>query len=86
MKRAVIKLDVSEEVLAALTELAGRCNHCGAISDGFASHGAAFTPAKLMAMLVEDAAKIVSEPESWQSANMGQVLASHGYMVRNRLA
>lgn len=81
MTRAIIKLEVTEEVLAALSELAARCNHCSAIGDGFASHGAAFTPEKLLAMLAEDAAKIVSDSESWQSANMRHVLASHGYMV-----
>lgn len=84
MKRARIELEVSEEVLAALTELAARCNHCCAIGDGFASHGAAFTPAKLLEMLAEDAAKIVSDAESWQSANMRHVLASHGYMLDRR--
>jgi len=85
MTRATIKLEVTEEVLVALTELASRCNQCGAIGDGFASHGAAFTPAKLLAMLAEDAAKIVSDPESWQGANMKQVLASHGYMLNRRI-
>lgn len=81
MTRASIQIEVSEEMLVALTELAARCNHCGAIGDGFASHGAAFTPAKILTMLAEDAAKIVSDPESWQSANLRHVLASHGYMV-----
>ena len=78
-----VTLDVAlpPEVLSALEALAARCNQCAAIGDGFASHGAAFTPAKLLAMLAEDASKIVSDPESWQSANLRHVLASHGYWV-----
>jgi hypothetical protein len=35
----------------------------------------------MLAMLAEDAGKIVIQPESWQSANMARVLAAHGYMV-----
>lgn len=79
--RAIIEVEVPAEVTAALAELVGRCNNCGAIGDGFASHGATFTTATLLAMLAEDAAKIVTDSGSWQSANMRRVLASHGYMV-----
>ena len=79
-----IQVEISEELAGALEELVARCNHCCAIGDGFASHGASFTPATLLAMLAEDAGKIVTDPESWQSANMGRVLASHGYMVVKR--
>lgn len=81
MKNNTIEIEVSAEIASALAELASRCNHCSAIGDDFASHGAAFTVETLLAMLAEDAAKIISDPESWQSANMRQVLASHGYMV-----
>ena len=84
MTRVTIEVEVSEEIADALTELAGRCNHCTAIGDGFASHGAAFRPATLLAMLAEDASRIIADPESWQSSNMGRVLASHGYMVGNQ--
>jgi hypothetical protein len=84
MMRATIKVEISNEVAAALGELAAHCNHCGAIGDGFATHGAALTPEKLLAMLAEDASQIVTQPESWQSANTGRVLASHGYMVGRR--
>ena len=79
--RTVIEVEVPIEVAAALAELADRCNNCCAMSDGFASHGAAFTPATLLAMLAEDAAKLITDPDSWQSANLRHVLASHGYMV-----
>lgn len=79
--RAVVHVELPEAALEALTELVARCNHCAAIGDGFASHGAAFTPATLLAMLAEDAAKIVTEPESWQAANLRHALSSHGYFV-----
>ena len=81
MGRTKIEIELDDATAAALAELAGRCNHCCAIGDGFASHGASFTPATLLAMLAEDAGKIVTDPESWQSANLRQVLASHGYLV-----
>jgi hypothetical protein len=79
-----IEVEVTAEVAAALAELTARCNHCGAISDGFATHGAVLLPASLLGMLAEDASKIVTEPESWQSENLRHVLASHGYMVGMR--
>jgi hypothetical protein len=81
MRRVTIEVEISEETAAALAELAARCNDCCSISDGFASHGSGFNPAKMLAMLAEDAGKIVIQPESWQSANMARVLAAHGYMV-----
>lgn len=81
MKRITIPVEVPEETAAALAELAARCNDCCAIADGFASHGASLSPATLLAMLAEDAGRIVSDPDSWQSANIRHVLAAHGYMV-----
>lgn len=81
-----IEVELTADLVAALAELAARCNHCSAIGDGFATHGVAFTPAKLLAMLAEDAGKIVTDPESWQSANLRHVLASHGYMIGNSKA
>ena len=77
MKRVTITVDVPENTAAALTALAARCNNCCAIADGFASHGSSFSAATLLAMLAEDAGKIVTQPDSWQSANMTHVLASH---------
>jgi hypothetical protein len=85
MKYGMIEVEVSEETAVALAELASRCNHCSAIGDGFASHGASFDVATLLALLAEDAGKIINEPESWQSANMRQVLAGHGYLVGRRV-
>lgn len=84
MKRVTIEVELSEDTAVALAELARHCNDCCTISDGFASHGANFDSATLLAMLAEDAGKIVSQPDSWQSANMGRVLAGHGYMVGKR--
>ena len=63
MMRTTIEIEVSNEVAAALDELSQRCNQCGAIGDGFATHGAAFTSARLLAMLAEDASQIVTQPE-----------------------
>ncbi len=81
MTRTTISVEVSQEVVEALTQLAARCNSCGAIGEGFATHGAVFTPARLLAMVAEDASKIITDPQSWQSANLRHVLASHGYRV-----
>ena len=81
MTRITLSVEVSAEVAEALTELAARCSSCCAIGDGFATHGASFTPATLLAMIAEDAGKIVTDPASWQSANLRHVLASHGYRV-----
>lgn len=83
-KRATIAVEVSEETAGALAELAAYCNSCCAIADGFASHGSSLDAAALLAMLAEDAGKIVTQPESWQSANMKSVLAAHGYMIARR--
>jgi hypothetical protein len=81
MTRITIPVEVSPDVAEALAELAARCGNCCAIGDGFATHGASFTPATLLAMIAEDASKIVTDPASWQSANLRHVLASHGYRV-----
>lgn len=81
MTRITIPVEVSPDVAEALAELAARCSNCCAIGDGFATHGASFTPATLLAMIAEDASKIVTDPASWQSANLRHVLASHGYRV-----
>ncbi|MBS1187931.1 MAG: hypothetical protein H6R04_1949 [Burkholderiaceae bacterium] len=81
MGRTKIELELDHATVEALAELAARCNHCSVVGDGFASHGAAFSVATLLAMLADDAAKVVTEPESWQGANLRQVLASHGYLV-----
>lgn len=78
MKRIVIQ--VSEETVANLHTLAARCTDEHARSKGFTSHGA-LTLSKLLTMLTEDAAMVISRPGSWEGSNMAQVFQSHGYEV-----
>jgi len=59
MAQVIIEVSVRGDIADALLELAGHCNNYSAIMEGFASHGANFTPASLLAMLAEDAAMIV---------------------------
>lgn len=44
------------------------------------SHGP-LTLARLVEMLLEDAALVITRPGSWEGANMTQVLESHGYLL-----
>lgn len=78
MKRIVIQ--VSEEAIANLRTLAVLCTDEHRRQKGFTSHGA-LTISKLLAMLAEDAAMVISRPGSWEGSNMAQVLQSHGYEV-----
>jgi hypothetical protein len=84
MPRKVIVVEVTQEIADALDVLAMRASGCAAIGDGFATHGASFTSGSLLAMLAEDASKIINDPDSWQSANLKHVFASHGYKVGER--
>ena len=83
MEQVTIEVRVSCDIADALLELAGHCNSCRAIMEGLTSYGANSTTAILLAMLAEDVAMIAKQPDSWQSANMMHLLASHGYHVRN---
>ena len=47
-------------------------------ADLFSTHGA-LNLESLLEMLLEDVALMVSRPGSWEGANMGNVMASHGY-------
>lgn len=78
MKR--ICIDVSDETAAALARLVQSCNDAHDARDGFTTHGK-LTLASLLAMLVEDAAMVMTRPGSWEGANMAQVLMSHGYDI-----
>lgn len=78
MKRIVIQ--VSEETAMNLHALAACCADEDRRREGFTSHGA-LTASKLLAMLAEDAAMVMSRPGSWEGSNMAQVLQSHGYEV-----
>lgn len=75
-----ITIEVSAETAHLLAELATRCTEADQDRDGFTSHGP-LTIDGLVAMLLEDAAMVVSRPGSWEGANMGRVFASHGYDV-----
>lgn len=78
MKR--ITITVSEETAEAIKDLAKACSAANEARDGFTSHGN-MTPAKLLAMLAEDAGMVITRPGCWEAANMHQVLVSHGYRV-----
>lgn len=78
MKR--ITITVSEGTAEALAELAKECSAADKSRDGATSHGS-LTPAKLLAMLAEDAGMVVTRPGCWEASNMHQVLTSHGYEV-----
>ena len=78
MKRIMIQ--VSEEATKSLAVLAARCTRESKRRDGYTSHGALSVSA-MMAMLAEDAARVVTRPGSWEGYNMAQVFSSHGYEV-----
>lgn len=78
MKR--ITIEVSDGTFAALRQLSSACSEADKLRQGFTSHGK-LTPAKLLAMLAEDAGMVITRPGSWEGANMAQVFASHGYDV-----
>lgn len=63
-----------------LRALAVRCTDEHRRQKGFTSHGE-LTVSKLLAMLAEDAAMVISRPGSWEGSNMAQVFQSHGYEV-----
>ena len=78
MKRIVIQ--VSEDTASSLRALAVRCTDEHRRKEGLTSHGA-LTLSKVLAMLAEDAAMVISRPGSWEGSNMAQVFQSHGYEV-----
>lgn len=76
-----ITIEVSDDTLATLTELVGRCAEVDEERKGATSHGPLSDPADLLAMLAEDAAMVIRRPGAWEAAGMAQLLASHGYEV-----
>lgn len=78
MKRLCVS--VSDETAATLARLVNACNEAHDARDGFTSHGK-LTLERLLAMLLEDAAMVMTRPGSWEGSNMAQVLMSHGYDV-----
>lgn len=75
-----ITIQISDEIAASLDQLAARCTEEHQHRGGFTSHGA-LSVSRLMAMLAEDAAMVITRPGSWEGANMAQVFSSHGYEV-----
>jgi hypothetical protein len=73
-----ITITVDDQTVSALDELVHWCNKSNDATDGHTSHGE-LTRAKLMSMLAEDAAQVVTRPGSWEGAGMRHVLTSHGY-------
>lgn len=66
-------VDVSDDDLKLIERGLDRMNR----SDGN-THGP-LDLQRLAGMLLEDVALAVRRPGSWEGANMGQVLTSHGY-------
>lgn len=78
MKR--ITIAISEATAEALIELAEACSEVDKARNGATTHGH-MTPAKLLAMLAEDAGMVITRPGSWEASNLHQALVSHGYDV-----
>ncbi len=76
---AVIRIDVDDDTIALLTQLARLCTQADQGREGATTHGALTVPA-LLAMLAEDAAMVIRRPGSWEGANMATVFSSHGYL------
>ena len=75
-----IEIEVSDETAAQLAELAARCTEIDKERDGGTSHGP-LAIESLVAMLVEDAAMVITRPGSWEGSNMHTVLTAHGYEI-----
>lgn len=70
-------MKITIEINAADAELVAEfLEHYGQQAES--SHGP-LNIEKLAAMLLEDVALAIRRPGSWEGANMGTVLASHGY-------
>jgi hypothetical protein len=74
-----ITIEIDEETVARLSELAQICTDVDQDHKGATTHGALTVPA-LLAMLAEDAAMVISRPESWEGTSMAALLSSHGYL------
>lgn len=72
-------MTVSPQVLTSLNALVVRCNE--SCDSGIANSHGRLTVQRLLAMLAEDAAMVVSRSGSWEGSNMANVLQSHGYDV-----
>lgn len=75
-----ITIEVNDQELTTLSELAKRCSEIDVERDGATSHGE-LTVDALLAMLAEDAAMVITRPGCWEAANMATVLTAHGYEI-----
>jgi hypothetical protein len=73
-----ITIEISDDDAKQIQELLSFMELCG--SGENTSHGK-LTIKTLAEMLMQDVALAVRRPGSWEGANMGQVLASHGYEI-----
>ena len=70
-----LRIEIRDEDAALIGELLEVMN-----ASDFNSHGP-LDLKRLAELLLEDVALAVRRPGSWEGANMGQVLRSHGYSV-----
>jgi hypothetical protein len=76
----VVSLDIPADEFALLKQLASACSVVNQGYDEMTTHGDLDVP-KLLLMLAEDAAMVVSRPGSWEGSSMRLLLASHGYQI-----
>jgi hypothetical protein len=75
-----IEMELRDDVYRGLVMVAEACSVVNKQRDGATTHGPLDAKA-LLVMLAEDAAMVHSRPGSWEGANIGELLASHGYPV-----
>lgn len=73
-----ITINVTDEVAAALKELAQRCTEAHRAREGATTHGE-LTVRKLLEMLAEDAAMVVTRPGAWEADGIASTIQKHGY-------
>lgn len=69
MKR--ITITISKTTAEALADLATKCTEADVERNGATTHGP-LTPAKLLAMLAEDAGMVITRPGCWEASNLHQ--------------
>jgi hypothetical protein len=77
---AAITIEIADDVAGHLADLVDLCNAANRERGGVTSHGE-LTVSKLMTMLAEDAAMVVSRPGSWEGSGMAEILEKHGYRI-----
>jgi len=77
---AAITIELSDERIARLREVAQLCADADAERSGATTHGA-LTAEALLAMLAEDATFVIGRPGCWEAQDMATVLSAHGYEI-----